>query len=124
MGAFAPQKEKGEALRRLSFLLARRVSPPGKHLAVYPKALRLFRHILPVESVLRNLHKPPLVGRVLQHCTGDGVPLPADLQPSGSLGADVRHVIAAAIRVIHPHRRAVLPVRLGGGSPGCPVKGR
>ena len=35
--------------------------PPGEHLAVYLEALRLFRHILPVESVLCHLHKLPLL---------------------------------------------------------------
>ena len=65
--------------------------PPGEHLTVYLEALRLFRHILPVEGVLCHLNKPPLVGWLLQHRAGDNASLLADLQPGGALGANVQY---------------------------------
>src|SRR5699024_1828163 len=109
-GSTCPEKEN---LRGSPLRLPVSLYPPGEHLTVYLEALRLFRHVLPVEGVLCHLYKPPLVGWLLQHRAGDDASLLADLQPGGALGANVRHVIAAALPVVHPYRRAILPVRLG-----------
>lgn len=70
LGAPAPK----ENLRGSPLRLPVSLYPPGEHLTVYLEALRLFRHILPVEGVLCHLYKPPLVGWLLQHRAGDDAP--------------------------------------------------
>ena len=67
LGAPTPQKKN---LRGSPLRLPVSLYPPGEHLTVYLEALRLFRHVLPVEGVLCHLYKPPLVGWLLQHRAG------------------------------------------------------